>query len=171
MDFYHLGLTVRSIVASSTFYREVVGLVPSNHGAKEDTGGAPGSPSRRYRGVASAAGLVRLGASRRPGLRAFGVECCEAAGVGGDEERIDVFHAVLFVDVPRDRAAAGQYRRRKIELDDVLAIADAVAEDEVFVIVNIHKRLYSFWNFICNTGDNQTGIAVATQNNISNIFF
>jgi catechol 2,3-dioxygenase-like lactoylglutathione lyase family enzyme len=38
MDFfYHLGLTVRSIVASSTFYREVVGLVPSNHGAKEDT--------------------------------------------------------------------------------------------------------------------------------------
>ena len=37
MDFYHLGLTVHSIVASSTFYQEVVGLVPSNQDAKEDT--------------------------------------------------------------------------------------------------------------------------------------
>ena len=37
MNFYHLGLTVRSIVASSRFYREVVGLVPSNDGAKEGT--------------------------------------------------------------------------------------------------------------------------------------
>ena len=36
MDFYHLGLTVHSIVASSTFYQKVVGLVPSNQGAKED---------------------------------------------------------------------------------------------------------------------------------------
>ena len=37
MNFYHLGLTVHSIVASSRFYREVVGLVPSNDGAKEGT--------------------------------------------------------------------------------------------------------------------------------------
>jgi catechol 2,3-dioxygenase-like lactoylglutathione lyase family enzyme len=37
MNFYHLGLTVHSIVASSRFYREVVGLVPSNGGAKEGT--------------------------------------------------------------------------------------------------------------------------------------
>jgi catechol 2,3-dioxygenase-like lactoylglutathione lyase family enzyme len=37
MHFYHLGLTVHSIVESSKFYQEVVGLVPSNHGAKEDT--------------------------------------------------------------------------------------------------------------------------------------
>jgi hypothetical protein len=29
--------TVHSIIASSTFYQEVVGLVPPNHGAKEDT--------------------------------------------------------------------------------------------------------------------------------------
>jgi catechol 2,3-dioxygenase-like lactoylglutathione lyase family enzyme len=37
VKFYHLGLTVRSIVASSTFYQEVVGLVPSNKDAKEST--------------------------------------------------------------------------------------------------------------------------------------
>jgi catechol 2,3-dioxygenase-like lactoylglutathione lyase family enzyme len=37
MDFYHLGLTVRSILASSTFYQEVIGLIAHNHSAKEDT--------------------------------------------------------------------------------------------------------------------------------------
>jgi catechol 2,3-dioxygenase-like lactoylglutathione lyase family enzyme len=37
MTFYHLGLTVADIVASSTFYQDVVGLTPSNTTAKEDT--------------------------------------------------------------------------------------------------------------------------------------
>src|SRR5260370_19907761 len=53
------------------------------------------------------------------------------AGVGRDKERIDVFRSVLFIDVPRDRRAAGQYRRSKIELDDILARDNSVAKDEM----------------------------------------
>ncbi len=58
------------------------------------------------------------------------------AGVGRDKERIDVFRTVLFIDIPRDRRTARQYRRSEIELDDILARLDAVADDQVLAVLD-----------------------------------